>query len=162
MLRSIIAISWGMLVLVGCKNKETVEERAPFPAIEKISLLVIHHEKDGELIYYRALNDVPEELQMVIEPKDGDEEVFVTVLGKKRHALLKRSLSISSRVGVDYLGKVTVIVENGVAISIDGNGFHSPALVSEATLREIDENLAAGKMSADGTSTITTSKEDGT
>ncbi len=162
MIRSIIAMSWGMLILAGCKNEEVVEKGAPFPAVEKISLLVIHHKKNGELIHYLALKDVPEELQMVIKPKDGDEEVFVTVLGKKRHALLKRSLSISSRVGEASLGKVTVIVENGLAISIDGNGFHSPALVSEATLEEIDEDLAAGKMSSEGVSTITITKEEGT
>ena len=133
---------------------------APFPEIEKIPLLVVHHQKNGDLIHYLALQDVPKNLYIVIEPKDEDQELFVTVLGKKRHDLLKRSLSISSKVGENYLGRIAVIVENGVAISIDGNGFHSPALVSDDSLSVIEEALASGQIASKGPSTIRIATEE--
>ena len=78
----------------------------------------------------------------------------------KRHNLLKRSFSISSQIGEDSHGKVTVIVENGLAVSIDGNGFHSPALVSIDSLEMIEQALAEGNMGWEEPSTITISNQE--
>lgn len=155
MIRSFISLLLVALVLSSCKNEEeTIAEEAPFPEVEKIPLLVIHHKKNGDLIHYLALDKVPDNQQILVEPASEDQELFVTVLGKKRHDLLKRSLSISSQVGGDFLGKIKVIVENGLAVSIDGNGFHSPALISDESLEVIEESLTQGKMVSDGVSTI--------
>lgn len=146
------------LLLFGCSSEEDdLIEEAPFPEIEKIQLLVIHHRKNGDLISYLALEKVPANLRAFVEPADVSQELFVTVLGTKRHDLLKRSFSISSQIGEDSHGKVTVIVENGLAVSIDGNGFHSPALVSIDSLEMIEQALAQGNMGSEGPSTITIS-----
>jgi hypothetical protein len=148
------------LLSFGCSSeRDDVVEEAPFPEIEKIQLLVIHHRKNGDLISYLALEKVPANLRAFIEPADGSQEIFVTVLGTKRHDLLKRSFSISSQTGEDSHGKVTVIVENGLAVSIDGNGFHSPALVSIDSLAMIEQALADGNMGSEGPPTITISNQ---
>ena len=148
------------LLSFGCSGeRDDLVEEAPFPEIEKIQLLVIHHRKNGELISYLALEKVPANLRAFIEPADGSQEIFVTVLGTKRHDLLKRSFSISSQTGEDSHGKVTVIVENGLAVSIDGNGFHSPALVSIDSLEMIEQALADGNMGSEGPPTITISNQ---
>lgn len=146
----------------GCKNEgENGLEEIPFPEIEKIQLLVIHHRKNGDLVSYLALNHVPVNLRVFVEPANDSQELFVTVLGTKRHSLLKRSFSISSQIGGGSHGKVTVIVENGLAVSIDGNGFHSPALVSIDSLEMIEQALVEGNMASQGPSTITISNEEG-
>jgi hypothetical protein len=148
------------LLSFGCSSeRDDLVEEAPFPEIEKIQLLVIHHRKNGDLISYLALEKVPANLRAFIEPADGSQEIFVTVLGTKRHDLLKRSFSISSQTGEDSHGKVTVIVENGLAVSIDGNGFHSPALVSIDSLAMIEQALADGNMGSEGPPTITISNQ---
>lgn len=148
------------LLSFGCSGeRDDLVEEAPFPEIEKIQLLVIHHRKNGDLISYLALEKVPANLRAFIEPADGSQEIFVTVLGTKRHDLLKRSFSISSQTGEDSHGKVTVIVENGLAVSIDGNGFHSPALVSIDSLEMIEQALADGNMGSEGPPTITISNQ---
>jgi hypothetical protein len=148
------------LLSFGCSSeRDDVVEEAPFPEIEKIQLLVIHHRKNGDLISYLALEKVPANLRAFIEPADGSQEIFVTVLGTKRHDLLKRSFSISSQTGEDSHGKVTVIVENGLAVSIDGNGFHSPALVSIDSLEMIEQALVDGNMGSEGPPTITISNQ---
>ena len=148
------------LLSFGCSSeRDDVVEEAPFPEIEKIQLLVIHHRKNGDLISYIALEKVPANLRAFIEPADGSQEIFVTVLGTKRHDLLKRSFSISSQTGEDSHGKVTVIVENGLAVSIDGNGFHSPALVSIDSLEMIEQALVDGNMGSEGPPTITISNQ---
>lgn len=148
------------LLSFGCSSeRDDLVEEAPFPEIEKIQLLVIHHRKNGDLISYIALEKVPANLRAFIEPADGSQEIFVTVLGTKRHDLLKRSFSISSQTGEDSHGKVTVIVENGLAVSIDGNGFHSPALVSIDSLAMIEQALADGNMGSEGPPTITISNQ---
>ena len=149
------------LLLFGCSSEEDdLIEEAPFPEIEKIQLLVIHHRKNGDLISYLALEKVPANLRAFVEPTDGNQELFVTVLGTKRHDLLKRSFSISSQIGENSHGKITVIVENGLAVSIDGNGFHSPALVSIDSLEMIEQALAQGNMGLEGPSTITISNQE--
>lgn len=149
------------LFLLGCKNEgEIAVEEAPFPVIEKIPLLVIHHKKNGDLISYLALQKVPANLQVIVEPAEDNQELFVTVLGTRRHDLLKRSFSISSQVGEGSHGKVTVIVEDSLAVSIDGNGFHSPALVSVNSLEEIEQALAEENMAPKGPSTIRVSNEE--
>ena len=148
------------LLSFGCSGeRDDLVEEAPFPEIEKIQLLVIHHRKNGDLISYLALEKVPANLRAFIEPADGSQEIFVTVLGTKRHDLLKRSFSISSQTGEDSRGKVTVIVENGLAVSIDGNGFHSPALVSIDSLEMIEQALVDGNMGSEGPPTITISNQ---
>ena len=148
------------LLSFGCSGeRDDLVEEAPFPEIEKIQLLVIHHRKNGDLISYLALEKVPANLRAFIEPADGSQEIFVTVLGTKRHDLLKRSFSISSQTGEDSHGKVTVIVENGLAVSIDGNGFHSPALVSIDSLEMIEQALVDGNMGSEGPPTITISNQ---
>ena len=155
MIRSIILLLLPALAFSSCNNDESISVgEAPFPAIEKIPLLVIHHSENGDLIHFLALKKIPENQQIEVKPDSGDQEVFVTVFGKERHDLLKRSLSISSQVGGDFLGKVTVIVEDGLAVSIDGNRFHSPALISDESLRKIEEAPTRGKMVSDGISTI--------
>ena len=121
---------------------------------------MIHHRKNGDLISYLALEKVPANLRAFVEPTDGNQELFVTVLGTKRHDLLKRSFSISSQIGENSHGKITVIVENGLAVSIDGNGFHSPALVSIDSLDMIEQALAQGNMGLEGPSTITISNQE--
>ena len=149
------------LLSFGCSSEEDdLVEEAPFPEIEKIQLLVIHHRKNGDLISYLALEKVPANLRAFVEPTDGNQELFVTVLGTKRHDLLKRSFSISSQIGENSHGKITVIVENGLAVSIDGNGFHSPALVSIDSLDMIEQALAQGNMGLEGPSTITISNQE--
>ena len=148
------------LLSFGCSGeRDDLVEEAPFPEIEKIQLLVIHHRKNGDLISYLALEKVPANLRAFIEPADGSQEIFVTVLGTKRHDLLKRSFSISSQTGEDSREKVTVIVENGLAVSIDGNGFHSPALVSIDSLEMIEQALVDGNMGSEGPPTITISNQ---
>ena len=148
------------LLSFGCSGeRDDLVEEAPFPEIEKIQLLVIHHRKNGDLISYLALEKVPANLRAFIEPADGSQEIFVTVLGTKRHDLMKRSFSISSQTGEDSHGKVTVIVENGLAVSIDGNGFHSPALVSIDSLEMIEQALVDGNMGSEGPPTITISNQ---
>lgn len=160
MLKSFIAVLVVAFFSSGCENgEETIAETPSFPKIEQIPILVIHHKKNGDLIHYLALRKVPENLQILVEPANEEQELFVTVLGKKRNELLKRSLSISSQVGEAYLGRVTVIVENGLAVSIDGNGFHSPALISEESMRVIEDALANGKTASEGPSTIRIPKE---
>lgn len=145
----------------GCKNDgNNAVGAAPFPEIEEIQLLVIHHRKNGDLISYLALEHVPINLRALVEPVNDSQELFVTVLGTKRHSLLKRSFSISSQIGGDSNGKVTVIVENGLAVSIDGNAFHSPALVSIDSLEMIEQALVEGNMASEGASTITISNEE--
>ena len=121
---------------------------------------MIHHRKNGDLISYLALEKVPANLRAFVEPTDGNQELFVTVLGTKRHDMLKRSFSISSQIGENSHGKITVIVENGLAVSIDGNGFHSPALVSIDSLDMIEQALAQGNMGLEGPSTITISNQE--
>ena len=158
MLKTPLALFLVVLLSFGCSSEEDdLVEEAPFPEIEKIQLLVIHHRKNGDLISYRALEKVPANLRAFVEPADVSQELFVTVLGTKRHDLLKRSFSISSQIGENSHGKITVIVENGLAVSIDGNGFHSPALVSIDSLDMIEQALAQGNMGSEGVSTITIS-----
>ncbi len=161
MLKNSLALFLVALLSFGCSSEEDDRvEEAPFPEIEKIQLLVIHHRKNGDLISYRALEKVPANLRAFVEPADGSQELFVTVLGTKRHDLLKRSFSISSQIGEDSHGKVTVFVEKGLAVSIDGNGFHSPALVSIDSLEMIEQALAQGNMGLEGPSTITISNQE--
>ena len=161
MLKDSLALFLVALLSFGCSSEEDDRvEEAPFPEIEKIHLLVIHHRKNGDLISYRALEKVPANLRAFVEPADGSQELFVTVLGTKRHDLLKRSFSISSQIGEDSHGKVTVFVEKGLAVSIDGNGFHSPALVSIDSLEMIEQALAQGNMGLEGPSTITISNQE--
>jgi hypothetical protein len=50
-------------------------------------------------------------------------------------------------------------VENGLAVSIDGNGFHSPALVSIDSLEMIEQALVDGNMGSEGPPTITISNQ---
>ena len=160
MLKNSLALFLVALLSFGCSSEEDdLVEEAPFPEIEKIQLLVIHHRKNGDLISYLALEKVPANLRAFVEPTDGNQELFVTVLGTKRHDLLKRSFSISSQIGENSHGKVTVIVEKGLAVSIDGNGFHSPALVSIDSLEMIEQALAQGNMGSEGPSTITISNQ---
>lgn len=162
MLKNSLALFLVALLSFGCSSEEDdLVEEAPFPEIEKIQLLVIHHRKNGDLISYLALEKVPANLRAFVEPTDGNQELFVTVLGTKRHDLLKRSFSISSQIGENSHGKVTVIVEKGLAVSIDGNGFHSPALVSIDSLEMIEQALAQGNMGLEGPSTITISNQEG-
>ena len=162
MLKNSLALFLVVLLSFGCSSEEDdLVEEAPFPEIEKIQLLVIHHRKNGDLISYLALEKVPANLRAFVEPTDGNQELFVTVLGTKRHDLLKRSFSISSQIGENSHGKVTVIVEKGLAVSIDGNGFHSPALVSIDSLDMIEQALAQGNMGLEGPSTITISNQEG-
>ncbi|MCH1421030.1 MAG: hypothetical protein L7W40_12060 [Akkermansiaceae bacterium] len=161
MLKNSLALFLVVLLSFGCSSEEDdLVEEAPFPEIEKIQLLVIHHRKNGDLISYLALEKVPANLRAFVEPTDGNQELFVTVLGTKRHDLLKRSFSISSQIGENSHGKITVIVENGLAVSIDGNGFHSPALVSIDSLDMIEQALAQGNMGLEGPSTITISNQE--
>lgn len=161
MLKNSLALFLVALLSFGCSSEEDdLIEEAPFPEIEKIQLLVIHHRKNGDLISYLALEKVPANLRAFVEPTDGNQELFVTVLGTKRHDLLKRSFSISSQIGENSHGKITVIVENGLAVSIDGNGFHSPALVSIDSLDMIEQALAQGNMGLEGPSTITISNQE--
>lgn len=161
MLKNSLALFLVALLSFGCSSEEDdLVEEAPFPEIEKIQLLVIHHRKNGDLISYLALEKVPANLRAFVEPTDGNQELFVTVLGTKRHDLLKRSFSISSQIGENSHGKITVIVENGLAVSIDGNGFHSPALVSIDSLEMIEQALAQGNMGLEGPSTITISNQE--
>lgn len=161
MLKNSLALFLVVLLSFGCSSEEDdLVEEAPFPEIEKIQLLVIHHRKNGDLISYLALEKVPANLRAFVEPTDGNQELFVTVLGTKRHDLLKRSFSISSQIGENSHGKITVIVENGLAVSIDGNGFHSPALVSIDSLEMIEQALAQGNMGLEGPSTITISNQE--
>ena len=161
MLKNSLALFLVALLSFGCSSEEDdLVEEAPFPEIEKIQLLVIHHRKNGDLISYLALEKVPANLRAFVEPTDGNQELFVTVLGTKRHDLLKRSFSISSQIGENSHGKITVIVENGLAVSIDGNGFHSPALVSIDSLDIIEQALAQGNMGLEGPSTITISNQE--
>lgn len=161
MLKNSLALFLVALLSFGCSSEEDdLVEEAPFPEIEKIQLLVIHHRKNGDLISYLALEKVPANLRAFVEPTDGNQELFVTVLGTKRHDLLKRSFSISSQIGENSHGKITVIVENGLAVSIDGNGFHSPALVSIDSLDMIEQALAQGNMGLEGPSTITISNQE--
>jgi len=160
-LKNSLALFLVVLLSFGCSSEEDdLVEEAPFPEIEKIQLLVIHHRKNGDLISYLALEKVPANLRAFVEPTDGNQELFVTVLGTKRHDLLKRSFSISSQIGENSHGKITVIVENGLAVSIDGNGFHSPALVSIDSLDMIEQALAQGNMGLEGPSTITISNQE--
>jgi len=160
-LKNSLALFLVALLSFGCSSEEDdLVEEAPFPEIEKIQLLVIHHRKNGDLISYLALEKVPANLRAFVEPTDGNQELFVTVLGTKRHDLLKRSFSISSQIGENSHGKITVIVENGLAVSIDGNGFHSPALVSIDSLDMIEQALAQGNMGLEGPSTITISNQE--
>ena len=162
MLKNSLALFLVVLLSFGCSSEEDdLVEEAPFPEIEKIQLLVIHHRKNGDLISYLALEKVPANLRAFVEPTDGNQELFVTVLGTKRNDLLKRSFSISSQIGENSHGKITVIVENGLAVSIDGNGFHSPALVSIDSLDMIEQALAQGNMGLEGPSTITISNQEG-
>lgn len=162
MLKNSLALFLVALLSFGCSSEEDdLVEEAPFPEIEKIQLLVINHRKNGDLISYLALEKVPANLRAFVEPTDGNQELFVTVLGTKRHDLLKRSFSISSQIGENSHGKVTVIVEKGLAVSIDGNGFHSPALVSIDSLEMIEQALAQGNMGLEGPSTITISNQEG-
>ena len=159
-LKSLIFVLFVAFFPLSCLNEaEFVEENAPFPEIEEIPLLVIHHQRNGNLINYLAFPVVPTVLRVLVEPADENQELFVTVLGAKRHELLQRSFSISSKVGKGHHGKVTVIVENGLAVSIDGNGFHSPALVTLNSLGVIEEALAGGEMASTGASTIRISNE---
>lgn len=161
----VLKMSVALLLLAflsfGCSNEEDgLVQEAPFPEIEKIQLLVIHHRKNGDLISYLALEKVPANLRAFVEPADGSQELFVTVLGTKRHNLLKRSFSISSQIGEDSHRKVTVIVENGLAVSIDGNGFHSPALVSIDSLEMIEQALVEKNMRSEEPSTIRISNQE--
>ena len=67
---------------------------------------------------------------------------------------------LSSQIGEDSHRKVTVIVENGLAVSIDGNGFHSPALVSIDSLEMIEQALVEENMGSEEPSTITISNQE--
>ncbi len=159
--RRSIAVFLVALLSFGCKNEaEIAVEEAQFPKIEEIPLLVIHHRKNGDLISYLALQKVPAKQRILVEPAAENQELFVTVLGTKRHDLLKRSFSISSQIGGSYHGKVTVIIENGLAVSIDGNGFHSPALVSIESLEIIEQALGERNMASKGGSTIRISNQE--
>ena len=156
-MRQISTFLIGLIVfLAGCgeQTEEVISAGPDYPAIENSKLLVIHHDRNGSLIDYLALDEVTDEMLIRVKPTKEDQDLYVTVLGMKRHDLLKRSFSISSKVGEGYLGMIDVIVENGLAISINGNGFDTPALVSNESLRLIDERLAGGENSSEGISTI--------
>ncbi len=149
------------LVSCGEEAQEEINAGPTFPSIEKSKLLVIHHDRDGSLIHYLAPDEITDEMLIRVKPTKDDQDLYVTVLGMKRHDLLKRSFTISSKVGDGFLGQIDVIIENGLAISINGNGFDTPALVSHETLKFIDDRLAGGKSSSEGISTIVIEQEGG-
>jgi len=157
------AFSMGLIfLLASCGEPSRKEEKTgapPFPAIEKAKLLVIHHDRDGSLIHYLALEKVSDEMLITVKPTRDDQDVYVTVLGTERHALLKRDFTVFSKAGEGNLGQIDVFVEKGKAISINGNGINSPALVSDETLRRIDARLTGAKNSSEGTSTIKIGQE---
>lgn len=142
---------------VGCGENPKEQEGAArrfFSTIENAPLVVIHHDRAGNLLHYLALEEISGDLLIRVTPSTDDQDLYVTVLGKNRNALLKRSFSMSSQVGEAYLGKVEVIIEKGMAVSLDGNGMHSPALVSDETLQKVEENLAQGVRLSGGENTI--------
>lgn len=140
-----------------CREKSREEQSAQSPqllALAEIPLIVIQHDRDGALLDYLAFDSLSGEMVVRVLPAGGDQEVFVTVLGQSRSALLSRSFTMSSKIGEGFLGKVEVFVEGGQAVSLDGNQMHSPALVSPETLQILDRKLEKGELSPGSGATI--------
>ena len=143
-----------IVCLASCKDSASY---SAYNAVRH-DLLIIHHDKDGNLIDYAVYDDLSNIAQIRVQPHGDSRFVYVTVFGTKIHNELKRYYSVSSEVKEGFKGCIDVNIDNGIAIQVIGNTVHFDKIVDTKLIEEVELKIESGKSSMLIPSTITVIK----
>lgn len=91
---------------------------------------------------YLAVNDLVSVDEIVVHPPTRSDEVYVAVYGRSLHETLSSDMSIGTKKADGYLGKITISVENGIVLRVDGNSISAPSPVTRSTLGKVESFIA--------------------
>ncbi len=135
----------------GCRGRNM---RA-YPRISNTALVVIAHDQHGALLDHHAIDNLDAVDSIVVRPPELSAEVFVTVFGNRLHETLHSDMSIGTQKTEGFLGEITVTVESGIVLRVEGNSITVPSPVTKTTLRTVESLLSHAEQKIDHEQLIT-------
>ena len=130
------------ILLSGCGEARNPE----FRNITESNLVIIAYDDKGELVDFRRIQDSSHISQIKVYPKNGENNITVTVIGKSKHPVLKDNMYVSTRIAEGYFGHLEINFVKGIVVNVLGNSVGTTSKVNDAMLKAISEHWNEGRM----------------
>lgn len=151
MKHSVLVTLASLLLVTACSSKKGNSH----PALMAEPLVVIAHDGKGKLKDFKVIKDLENIRSITVTPPGGGQEIYVTVLGTKRHQLFQGDSCVGTRDAADARGTIEVVIENGLATSAKGDNTLSPSPLTKEALDAVVAKLADGQLLKGDNSLIT-------
>ncbi len=130
----ILLISTGVLLHTGCSNSTHRQ-------IANLSNNPIVIALTSDQTLYEVIEIQPDVIRIEIETPDSGDMIHAYILGRNVHETIKPNIAITGQKGPGYQGRIAVVQEDGIVVSVTGNGFVAGSTIPPSLLPDIKERL---------------------